>query len=173
LKLGVEEYSPAMLQKIEYAGGNNRSFETAAASLERLAECPVNARQVERITERLGKERADARDKSAAAMEARKLRSRFKEAPAVAVISVDAGKAQFREQDKGPGVHTPRCRPTRMPGTPVIRSPIRPLRLSIRRESSGCAGRWPRCAGATSRTNQAAANHRKTNHRAAKNNSRR
>jgi len=82
LKLGVEEYSPAMLQKIEYAGGNNRSFETAAASLERLAECPVNARQVERITERLGKERADARDKSAAAMEARKLRSRFKEAPA-------------------------------------------------------------------------------------------
>jgi hypothetical protein len=57
------------------------------------------------LTERLGKERAAERDKSAAAMEARKLRSAYKQAPAVAVISVDAGKAQFREEDKGPGVH--------------------------------------------------------------------
>ena len=38
-------------------------------------------------------------------MEARKLRSAYKQAPAVAVISVDAGKAQFRQEDKGPGVH--------------------------------------------------------------------
>jgi hypothetical protein len=114
LKLGSEQYSPGMLQKIEYAGGNNRSFETAAASLDRLAELSINPRNVERITERLGKERAAARDKSAAAMVARKLRSQYKQAPAMAVISVDAGKAQFREQGKGPGVHTPRWGDTKV-----------------------------------------------------------
>jgi hypothetical protein len=114
LKLGGEQYSPAMLQKIEYAGGNNRSFETAAAALDRLADFSIDARQVERITERLGKERADARDRSAAAMEAWKLRSQYKQAPAIAVISVDAGKAQFREEGKGPGVHTPRWGDTKV-----------------------------------------------------------
>ena len=103
-----------MLKKIEYAGGNNRSFEVAAVSLGRLAEFSISAKQVERITERLGKERADARDKSAAAMEARKLRSQYKQAPAMVVISVDAGKAQFREEDKGPGVHTPRWGDTKV-----------------------------------------------------------
>jgi hypothetical protein len=38
-------------------------------------------------------------------MKDRKLRAAYKQAPAVAVIMVDAGKAQFREEDKGPGVH--------------------------------------------------------------------
>jgi len=63
---------------------------------------------VERLTERLGKERTDLRDKAAAAMKARKLRSKYKQPPAdfdelsrvVAVISVDAGKAQFRQEPR-------------------------------------------------------------------------
>jgi hypothetical protein len=105
LKLSSEGYSPGLLKKIEYAGGNGRSFETAAESLERLGEFSISAKHVERLTERLGKERADLRDKAAAAMEARTLRSSYKQPPAVAVISVDAGKAQFRQEDKGPGVH--------------------------------------------------------------------
>ena len=108
MKLGSEDYSPGLLKKIEYAGGNHRSFETGAESLLRLAEFPISAKHVERLTERLGKERAAARDQSAAAMEARQLRSKYKQAPAVAVISVDAGKAQFRTEDLGPGVHSPR-----------------------------------------------------------------
>lgn len=105
LKLSGEGYSPGLLKKIEYAGGNGRSFETAAQSLERLAEFSISAKHVQRLTERLGKERAAERDKAAAAMKDRKLRSAYKQAPAIAVISVDAGKAQFREEDKGPGVH--------------------------------------------------------------------
>ena len=58
LALGCEGYSPGVLKKIEYAGGNGRSFESAAESLERLAECSISARHVERMTEKLGKERA-------------------------------------------------------------------------------------------------------------------
>jgi hypothetical protein len=105
LALGCEGYSPGVLKKIEYAGGNGRSFESAAESLERLAECSISARHVERLTEKLGKERARLRDQDAEAMKARTLRSPYKQAPAIAVVMVDAGKAQFREEDAGPGVH--------------------------------------------------------------------
>ena len=68
MKLGSEGYSPGLLKKIEYAGGNGRSFESAAQSLERLAEFSISARHVERLTERLGKERARQRDEQAALM---------------------------------------------------------------------------------------------------------
>jgi hypothetical protein len=107
LKLGSENYSPGLLEKIEYAGGNGRSFEEAAESLERLAEVSISARHVERLTERLGKERAAERNGEAAAMKAGKLRAAYKEPPAVAVVMVDAGKAQFRQEQAGPGVHGP------------------------------------------------------------------
>lgn len=105
MALGCEGYSPGVLKKIEYAGGNGRSFESAAESLERLAECSISARQVERLTEKLGKQRGGLRDQDVEAMKARTLRSPYKQAPAIAVVMVDAGKAQFREEDAGPGVH--------------------------------------------------------------------
>jgi hypothetical protein len=107
LKLGSEDYSPSLLKKIEYAGGNAQSFPVASEALERLAEFTISSKHVERLTERLGKERAAERDKAAAAMKARKLRSSYKQAPAVAVVMLDAGKAQLREEQTGAGVHNP------------------------------------------------------------------
>lgn len=62
LGLGTEGYSLALLAKIEYAGANEPSFAQAAEALRRLAELPISDRHVERITERLGRERADQRD---------------------------------------------------------------------------------------------------------------
>ncbi len=114
MHLSSEGYSPGLLKKIEYTGGNARSFEVAAESLERLAEFPISAKHVERLTERLGKERANQRDKAVAAMQERTLRSSYKQPPSVAVISVDAGKAQFREEDSGPGVHGARWGDTKV-----------------------------------------------------------
>ncbi len=107
MKLGSEGYSPGLLRKIEFAGGNSRSFAAAAESLERLAEFSVSGRHVERLTQKLGRERAARRDAEAEAMKGRTLRAVYKQAPAVAVVMLDAGKAQFREEDKGPGVHGP------------------------------------------------------------------
>jgi hypothetical protein len=114
LKLGCEGYSPGLLKKIEYAGGNARSFATASESLERLAEFSISGKHVERLTERLGEERAAQRDKAVSAMQARTLRSSYKQPPSVAVISVDAGKAQFRDEDSGPGVHAARWGDTKV-----------------------------------------------------------
>jgi len=114
LQLGSEDYSPGLLKKIEYAGGNARSFAAAAQSLERLAESSISSRHVERLTERLGKERAVERDRAAEAMLQRKLHAQYKQAPAVAVVMLDAGKAQFRQEDAGPGVHGPRWGDTKV-----------------------------------------------------------
>lgn len=114
MNLRSEDYSPGLLKKIEYAGGNARSFQMAAESLARLAECSISARHVERLTERLGKERGAERDRGALAMEARTLRSVYKQPPAVAVVMLDAGKAQFRREDAGPGVHGARWGDTKV-----------------------------------------------------------
>lgn len=62
---------------------------------------------MERLTERLGHERAAERDVGAAAMQLGQLHSAYKQPPAVAVVMLDAGKAQFRQEDSGPGVHQP------------------------------------------------------------------
>ena len=112
--MGSEGYSPGVLKKIEYAGGNNRSFAAAAESLEKLAEFSISAKHVERVTERLGRERGGLRDAAALTMEKRLLHSKYKQAPAMAVIFIDAGKAQFREEDKGPGVHNARWGDTKV-----------------------------------------------------------
>jgi hypothetical protein len=116
LKLGGEGYSPGVLKKIEYAGGNHRSFEAAVEALERLAEFPISGKHTERLSERLGRERAAGRDKAVAAMKAGTLRAAYKQAPAVAVISIDAGKAQFRDEGagRGPGVRGARWGDTKV-----------------------------------------------------------
>ena len=61
--MGTENYSPALLAKIEYAGADARSFDKAASSLHRLSELDISGKHVQRITERLGRERAGERDR--------------------------------------------------------------------------------------------------------------
>ena len=62
MALGTEGYSAALVAKIEYAGANEESFEKAAQTLDRVGEGAISAKHVQRITERLGRERAGQRD---------------------------------------------------------------------------------------------------------------
>lgn len=107
LRLGTEGYSPLLVQKIEYAGGNHPSFEVASQALEKLAELSISPKHVQTVTERLGRERADERDAQARQMEAGELKSGRRQPPAVVAIHVDAGKMQFRAEGCGRGVHDP------------------------------------------------------------------
>lgn len=107
LKLGTEAYSPAVLAKVEYAGGNHVSFAMASVSMARLAETPISSKHVQRLTERLGKQRQQQRDQQVAAMKAGTLQPQYKQAPAVVAVHVDAGKVQFRQEEAGVGVHAP------------------------------------------------------------------
>jgi hypothetical protein len=112
--LGTEGYSAAVLAKIEYAGANEGSFRQAAESLGRLAELPISDRHVERITERLGRERAAQRDSQVEQMKAGKLTPAHAQPPQVAAIHLDAGKVQLRADDGQAGVHQPHWSDTKV-----------------------------------------------------------
>jgi hypothetical protein len=103
-----------VLAKIEYAGANEVSFQQAAQALGRLAELAISDRHVERITERLGRERADARDAQVEQMKAGKLAPVHAQPPRVAAIHLDAGKVQMRAEDGKAGVRQPHWSDTKV-----------------------------------------------------------
>ena len=103
-----------MLVKIEYAGANETSFAKAAEALGRLAELPISAKHVQRITERLGHERAAQRDQDVERFKARTLEPRYPEPPKVAAVHVDAGKIRLRADDGKPGVRQPHWSDTKV-----------------------------------------------------------
>jgi hypothetical protein len=114
LKLGTEDYSPQVLEKIEYAGGNHGSFQAGSSALAKLAEVSIQAKHVQRVTERLGRERMEVRDAEARQMEQGELRPPSRQPPATVAIHLDAGKMQFRAADAGRGVHDPRWGDTKV-----------------------------------------------------------
>jgi hypothetical protein len=90
-----------LLKKIVYAGSNNPAFQRGSQALLVLAEVTVPAKQVERLTEHLGKERQDERDAAVAAYLARPLAQREdpspeKTPPPLAVVEMDGGRLQIR-----------------------------------------------------------------------------
>jgi hypothetical protein len=104
----------ALLAKIEYAGANEGSFRQAAEALARLAELPISAKHVQRITERLGRERVEQRDRDVERMKAGRLTPTHAQPPRVAAIHLDAGKIQLRADDGGPGVRHPHWSDTKV-----------------------------------------------------------
>jgi hypothetical protein len=107
LKLGGEGYSPRMMEKIEYAGGNLGSFQAGRESLQKLSELEIGAKHVQTLTERLGRERVQERGALVEAVKNRTLKPPRRQPPRSVAIHLDAGKMQFREDDAGVGVHAP------------------------------------------------------------------
>src|SRR5437764_1927509 len=68
LKLGVEGYAPAVLRQIVDQGGRY-AFGEAAQNLKKLAGVPISAQHVQRLTERIGRERAEQRDRESDAFQ--------------------------------------------------------------------------------------------------------
>jgi len=94
-------------QKIVYAGVTGRSFAEASATLERLADLDVGAKQVERLTEGLGAERVRERDAAAATFEALPLVKKFAAPPDLtppdlAVVMADGGRLQILDRAAAP-----------------------------------------------------------------------
>jgi hypothetical protein len=103
--LGIDqtETSPALQQKITYAGITGRSFAEASDTLERLADLGVGAKQVERLTERIGDERVAERDAAIAAFLALPLVEKVASPPEVkspdlAVVMTDGGRLQILDR---------------------------------------------------------------------------
>ena len=83
-----------------YAATVSRSFAEAGALMDRLAETPVPAKQVERLTRRVGSERVAERAAAVADFQALPLAQKFQRPaavppPALAVVMVDGGRLQI------------------------------------------------------------------------------
>jgi hypothetical protein len=94
--------TPKALQKIVWAGANNGSYALAASALGRLAEISLAPKQVRRLVGVIGRARLDERDKAVEqlrtmALPARRAGNPAVRAPAVAVISMDGGRYQRRD----------------------------------------------------------------------------
>lgn len=94
-----------MLQKVVYAGANERSFRQAHDSLKVLAEQDIPVRRIERITERVGTERVAQRNRQTAAWEAKPLVEKHPQphpkCTDVALLQFDGGRAQVLDRSPG------------------------------------------------------------------------
>jgi hypothetical protein len=92
-------------QKVTYAGTVSRSFAEGSQLLEQLAGLAVSAKQVERLTRRIGAERVAERDAEVAAYQALPLAERFAvpagvTAPDLAVVMADGGRLQILDRTR-------------------------------------------------------------------------
>jgi hypothetical protein len=107
-ELGPEHFSPALLRKITYLGGNSRSFEEARQALAETLELDLSSRHIQTLSERVGRELAAQRDHNAQLWERRELPpGGLATAPQAVAIAVDDGKVRTRAEAQPPGVHEP------------------------------------------------------------------
>lgn len=94
--------SPAVLQKVVYAGSNATSFKQASADLAEEAELTISEQRIMRATKRIGEERIAQREAEIEHWEQLPLpeqqRSPREQVPAVAVAEMDGGRLQIRER---------------------------------------------------------------------------
>jgi hypothetical protein len=103
LGLDRSDYSPALQDKIVYAGVTNHSFAAASETLAKIGGLAVSPKQVERVTKRIGQERSTERDEALAAYQALPLVQRKGvpqgvTAPALAVVGTDGGRIQILDR---------------------------------------------------------------------------
>lgn len=103
--MDLGHYSPAILDKISYAGANKTSFREGSQDLLKLGEIAVPEKQVERLSERIGMERLAERSAEVKQFQNLTLVERCDGVPQgvtpptadVAVIMADAGMMQLRD----------------------------------------------------------------------------
>jgi hypothetical protein len=104
-------FSPRVQQKVVHAGVNSTSYRQASHDLAALADLGVAPKPIERLVQRIGRERIDRREVAVATHQRRPLMEKdtvadpTRPCPAVAMVSVDGGRLQMRAsppEDAGP-----------------------------------------------------------------------
>jgi hypothetical protein len=96
-------------QRVVHAGVHGASYQQASGDLAELSGPDVSPKQVERLTRRIGQERAAQRDAAVAAYEERPLMQKdaaadpSRPSPQVAMVSLDGGRLQIRGPGTTPG----------------------------------------------------------------------
>lgn len=104
--LGPEDLSPVLVQKVVRHGGKD-AFVEAHVDLKEDLGLEISAKQVQRITERIGQEWAVARDEQVEQFKQGKLPRLYSAKPMAAAVMSDGGRLLLRADERGPGVHDP------------------------------------------------------------------
>ena len=104
LKLGTHAYTPSVLCKIVEANAQVKSHEVAAKVLRSIGAIAISGRHVNCISAEIGAELAAQRDQATEDYVHHR-RQPPQEAPDIAVIGMDGGRAMTRAAAQGPGVH--------------------------------------------------------------------
>jgi hypothetical protein len=110
LGLGVEGYSPTALRLAMRQTQKAASFADASGDLRELAGLRISATHLQRLAGRIGKEWQDLREQQVEAFKEGRLGVEHAQPPQVAVVQVDGGRLQTREDEAGRGVHGRRWR---------------------------------------------------------------
>jgi hypothetical protein len=105
LRLTSHSYSPSVLDKVVRSSARQTSFDEAAEALADLAEVTISGRHVGRIAAELGQQFEAERDHQVEQFLAHQLKSEVETRPALAVVGVDRGQLQIRDEGDGPGAH--------------------------------------------------------------------
>jgi hypothetical protein len=108
--LGIDRcgFSPRVQQKIGHAGVNSPSYQQASRDLIALSDLKVAPKPVERLVRKIGAERIDQRDAAVAAHKRLPLMDKDvaadskRSSPSVAMVSVDGGRMQIRQDPSEP-----------------------------------------------------------------------
>lgn len=105
LRLGTEGYSPAVLAKAVRQASKAPSFSEASDDLRELADLEISPTHLQRLSERIGEEWSEARDKEVEKFRKAELGRTYKEPPkGAAAVMLDGGRLQTRAEDGGRGV---------------------------------------------------------------------
>jgi len=127
LDLTPENFSPSLLKKIVYAGGNNPSYAQARDDLEQLAELVISVKDIQKFTNRVGRElNAIEAERVEQFNQTADVPQSSEHTPKTAVVEVDAGRAQLRQEHAGRGVHGPTWSAPRYAALRSLSSEIHP-----------------------------------------------
>jgi hypothetical protein len=105
LRLGTEDFSPRVVAMGVRQSSKASSFAEASDDLWELAEVKISATHLQRLSERIGGEWAEARDEDVEKFRQLQLERAYKEPPSgAAAVMLDGGRLQTRAEDGGRGV---------------------------------------------------------------------
>jgi hypothetical protein len=105
LKLNTHGYSPSVLKKIVHAAGQVKSNQLAAKVLGVVGEISISGRHVNRLTEEIGTELEEKRDRETEDYVHHRRQKPTAAAPQLVAIALDGGRVMTRESGQGTGVH--------------------------------------------------------------------
>jgi hypothetical protein len=103
--VGTHGYSPSTLNQIVQAAGQVKSHQVAAKVLGVVGDIAISGRHVNRLTEEIGTELKEKRDRETDDYVHHRRQKPTPAAPQLVAIGLDGGRVLTRQSGQGPGVH--------------------------------------------------------------------